>query len=166
MAEERNTNTGGGPSVGGNVSAGHDFVSRDKYNVGDGGSSAGSRIDIRNESPVDPHRNTNREILEKMQAALLGDQYNLAQPGLLKSVAELSASMAGFHAWRTAADIERSNLGRDIKHYQDHTNYRLDKADSRLSQFMVIVWVTLSVVGVVYSIFSPQSQGQFFPSEA
>ena len=144
MAESTNTNVGGA-NVGGNASAGGDFTGRDRNSRGDG--SPSSHVDIHNESS---HRGdfTNSEILQNLQKAILGNPYNLAEPGMLKSMAELSSAMAGFHAWRTAADVERANLGRDIKHYQDHTNQRLETTDSRLSQFMVIVWVTLSVVGV------------------
>ncbi len=138
------SNTGGGASVGRDASAGRDFIGRDSYSGGD--SSPSSRVEIHNS---DSHRDfTNAEILQNLQKAILGNPYNLGEPGMLKSLAELTASMAAFHAWRTAADVERANLSRDIKHYQDRTNQRLDTTDSRLTAFMVIVWVTVSVVGV------------------
>lgn len=144
MADATNTSTGGGPFVGRDVSAGHDFTGRDKYGDGTGNN---SRVDIHTDSPragdVPVY-----EILQNLQRAVLGDQYNLGQPGMLKSMAALTESMAAFHAWRTAADVERANLSRDVRRYQDRTEFRLDTTDSRLSQFMVIVWVTLSVVGV------------------
>ncbi len=130
--------------MGRDANAGQDFVGRDKYGESAGNNS--SRVEIY----PDPHRSgyTNTEILENLQKAILGNPYNLGEPGMLKSMAELSAAMAGFHAWRTAADVERSNLGRDIKHHQERTERRLDMTDSRLSQFMVIMWVTMGVVGV------------------
>lgn len=134
-----------GANVGGNASAGRDFAGRDSYSGGDG-ASTGNRVEIH----ADAYRGdyTSAEILQNLQKAILGNPYNLGEPGMLKSLAELSASMAAFHAWRTAADVEQANLSRDIKHYQDRTNQRLDTTDSRLTAFMVIVWVTVSVVGI------------------
>lgn len=143
MVDTNNT-TAGGASVGRDASAGNDLIGRDRYGSGDGSSS--SHVNIH----TDQHRGdfTSAEILQNLQKAILGNPYNLGEPGMLKSLAELSASMAAFHAWRTAANVERANLNRDIKHYQDRTNQRLDTTDSRLTAFMVIVWVTVSVVGI------------------
>jgi len=138
------TNTGGGASVGRDGSAGHDFIGRDRYGDVPSGN---SRVEIHNDA-ARPGDYSSAEILQNLQKAILGNPYNLAEPGMLKSIADLTGSMAAFHAWRTAADVERANLSRDIKHYQDRTNQRIDTTDSRLTAFMVIVWVTVSVVGI------------------
>lgn len=138
MTETTNTHTDGA-AVGGNARAGRDLVGRDSYMDS---APSGNRVDIH----TDSHRGdfTGAEILQNLQKAILGNPYNLAEPGMLKSMAELSASMASFHAWRAAADVERSNLSRDIA----HTNQRLETTDTRLAALMTIVWVTISVVGV------------------
>ena len=138
------TNTGGGAAVGRDASAGHDFTGRDRYGDVPSGN---SRVEIHNDAPR-PGDYSSAEILQNLQKAILGNPYNLGEPGMLKSIADLTGSMAAFHAWRTAADVERANLSRDIKHYQDRTNQRIDTTDSRLTAFMVIVWVTVSVVGI------------------
>lgn len=142
MAES--TNTGGGPFVGRDANAGQDFVGRDKYSQGDGGSS--SRVDIH----TDSHRGdySSAEILQNLQRAVLGDPYNPAQPGMLKGIAELTASMHSFHAWRAAADIELANLSRDIQAHHERTNQRLETTDSRITAIMALVWATVAIVGV------------------
>lgn len=143
MVDGSNTNVGGA-NVGGNASAGGDFTGRDRNSRGDG--SPSSHVDIY----TDPHRGdySSAEILQNLQKAILGNPYNLGEPGMLKSLAELSASMASFHAWRTAADVERTNLSRDIKHYQERTDRRLDTTDNRIAAFMVIMWMTVAIVGL------------------
>lgn len=139
------TNTGGGAAVGRDASAGHDFIGRDRYS-GDA-PSGNSRVEIHNDAQR-PSGYSDSRILDDLRTAILGNPYNLGEPGILKSIADLSASMAGFHAWRTAADVERANLGRDVRHYQEQTKQRLDTTTSRLTTFMVIVWVTVIVVGI------------------
>lgn len=143
MTDTTHTHTDGA-SVGGNARAGRDFSGRDSYNLD--GAPSGNRVDIHTE----PQRGdySSAEILQNLQKAILGNPYNLAEPGLLKSIAELSVSVMGLHTWRSAADAERVNLSREIKNYQARTDQRLETTDSRLTAFMVIVWVTVSIVGV------------------
>lgn len=145
MAEGTNT-TVGGANVGGNASAGGDFAGRDRYSRGDGSSS--SQVDIFTGEYRHSSGYTSEQILDNLQKAVLGDPYNPSQPGILRSLAELSASMAAFHSWRAAADVERANLGRDIQAHQDRTDQRLQTTDSRLAAMMAIVWFTVAIVGV------------------
>ena len=57
-------NTGGGANVGKDVSAGNDYVGRDKHNVGDG-AVYGSNVNIhQNEQPIEDF--TDRELLRKI----------------------------------------------------------------------------------------------------
>ncbi len=137
------TNTVGGAAVGRDASAGRDFAGRDRTGSGDGSSS--SHVDIYTDHRGDY---TSAEILQNLQKAILGNPYNLGEPGMLKSIAALSESMNAFHAWRAAADVERANLSKEINKYQEHTNQRLETTDSRITAIMAIVWVTVAIVGV------------------
>lgn len=144
MADSNNTSVGGA-SVGRDASAGNDLIGRDmtRYGSGDGASS-GNRVEIHTEQREQRYASgyTIAENVDDVRHALLGDPYNPSQPGIVRSLADLTASMSAFHAWRTAADVERANLSRDIKHYHYRTNQRLDTTDSRLTAFTVIIWVT------------------------
>ena len=97
MSEEREN---WGTSVGRDVSAGGDFVGRDKTNVGDG-STGRDRYDIRNEIP----RQTDSDIMRDLQyairdigeikIAIQGDPYNRrGLPGLAQIVDALTDSLA------------------------------------------------------------------------
>lgn len=138
------TDTGGGAAVGRDASAGQDFTGRDRY--GGDAPSGNSRVEIH----TDAHRGdfSSAEILQNLQKAILGNPYNLGEPGMLKSIAALSESMSTFHAWRAAADVEQATLSREINKYQEHTNQRLETTDSRITAIMAIVWVTVAIVGV------------------
>ncbi len=136
----------GGSSVGGNASAGGDFAGRDKYGTNEGG----------NQSHVEIHTDREQryasgysiaENVDDLRRAVIGDPYNPSQPGILRSLAELSVSMNTLLAWRAAADIERANLNREVQAYHQKTTERLATTDSRMAALMTGVWVT--AVGLV-----------------
>lgn len=133
--------------VGGNVTPGHDFTGRDKHNVGDG-SSYGNRVEVHTDRDRHPSGDTNAEILEALRRAVIGDPYNPAQPGILRSLADLTASMNALHDWRRTADVERTDLSRDMYAHKTRTEQRMETTDMRLATMMMIMWLTVAIVGV------------------
>lgn len=86
------TNTGGS-SVGGNVTPGHDYVGRDKHNVGDG-AQYGNHVDVHTTPYQQANDSSDTEILRNLHRAILGNPYNLRnEPGLLKSVGDLADAL-------------------------------------------------------------------------
>lgn len=134
--------TGGGATVGRDANAGRDFVGRDSVENG----ASSSRVDLHLEGHREAYSDT--QILQNLQQAILGDPYNPSRPGVLKSVIDLSVSIDEMLRWREGSDAMTADLRRDIDRHRLHAEFRLDTTDSRLSQFMVIMWVTLSVVGL------------------
>ncbi len=105
--------TGGGHSVGGNVSAGGDFTGRDKYNVGDG-ATAGNRVEIH----TGPERflrrdddSSDRDILKRIDQALRGNPYDARDRGLLHDFARLTENVSVMMSQQTKATDESERLG-------------------------------------------------------
>jgi hypothetical protein len=147
-------NTGGGANVGKDVSAGNDYVGRDKHNVGDG-AVYGSNVNIhQNEQPIDDF--TDRELLRKISIALLGDPYNRrGNPGLVDTVDELLdkfASLVSANAAQSVrldvADKERKLLTENQqalietqRRFQRDSQKRFDSIDSSQDNARISIWL-------------------------
>lgn len=139
--------------VGGNASAGGDFSGRDSYraSAGDNASNwavgAGNRVEVHT-SPLRADEYTDTELLRNLHRAIIGNPYNTHEPGLVKSVEALADSMSSLKAWKATVDFERESAAKQLQEYRVNVNQWQETINSRLASFMVVVWVTLSVVGI------------------
>lgn len=160
--------TGGGANVGGDVSAGGDFVGRDKFNVGDGATSAaigsGNRVEINTGGRGERHSASDSDLIDSLQRAitdikemkiaLLGSPWNpRAEPGLVWTVNKVLDE-------QQVARDDRQRLAREqveIKKAQEK-NYQKIKEEqeekyqgmtSRISSAVTLTWVSLVVVGLI-----------------
>ena len=158
MAE---TNTGGGPNVGRDVSAGGDYVGRDKHNVGDGAAYGNSVSIHQSDRPLEDY--SSAELLQelvkqqgKMSIAMLGNQFNpRGEPGLVRTVDDLLDKFASLVAANAAqsmrldvADRERKLLSENQQtlidtqaRFQDDSKKHFDSIDSSQDNARVLIWL-------------------------
>lgn len=141
-----------GTTVGRDVSAGGDFVGRDKLNSD--GSSIGNRVDI-HAGPGLSDDYTVREMVQRVyrevaevRVALLGDPYNRANPGLVASVDRLADSVSSIITRQATADYERAAIAKEHREYREANDQLVERISNRQGAFMVIMWVTLALVGI------------------
>lgn len=142
--------TGGGSNVGRDVETGNDYVGRDKFNVGDGATSAaigsGNRVEIHTGARGERHGTSDADLIESLQRAigditemkiaLLGSPWNpRAEPGLVRIVNLILDE-------QQVARDERKSLG------EEQAKLRAD-VTSRISSAMTLTWVSLLVVGFI-----------------
>ena len=141
-----------GTTVGMDVSAGGDFVGRDKLNSD--GSSVGNRVEIHAVGGMadDPTvRDMVQRVYQELDAvrvALLGDPYNRGNPGLVFSVDRLKDAASSIIAKQATADDELAEMQNRQIEYQVVNDQRVEGISRRQNAFMVIMWVTLALVGV------------------
>lgn len=149
--------TGGGSNVGRDVETGNDYVGRDKFNVGDGATSAtigsGNRVEVHTGAREERHGTSDADLIESLQRAigditemkiaLLGSPWNpRAEPGLVRTVNQILDE-------QQVARDERQKLANEqvaIKETQDR-NYQ--DMTSRISSTMTLTWVSLVMVGAI-----------------
>lgn len=118
---DQQIDTGGGPAIEGNVSAGKNFVGRDQI-------------------IVNPDRLTDQEVLRALYDRVAGNPMR-GVPGLIGTVEDIGQSIAQLAAAQQEERRQRENLAKIV-------SVNRESADSKFSTLTMWVWLTLAVAGL------------------